>query len=106
MRCFAARRPSKLVGEVKIGAVIFKNLIFLKLFLCFLGREKGAVVPPEQATYLHYLSSHQRKLQILLEGEVRANQLRQFVTEADRCCYVDMVRKSPNFITFLFRTKF
>jgi hypothetical protein len=59
----------------------------------FTEREKGAVVPPEQVTYLHYLSNHQRRLQHLLEEEARANRLAQFVTEADRFCYVDAVRK-------------
>src|SRR5687767_9692761 len=59
----------------------------------FTEREKGAVVPPEQVTYLHYLSSHQRRLQHLLEEEARANRLAQFVTEADRFCYLDAVRK-------------
>jgi hypothetical protein len=58
-----------------------------------IGREKGAIVPPEQVTYLHYLSSHQRRLQHLLEDEVRTNQLAHFVKEADRFCYVDSVTK-------------
>lgn len=48
-------------------------------------------MPPEQVTYLHYLSSHQRRLQQLLELEVRANRLNQFIAEADRFCYVDSV---------------
>ena len=56
----------------------------------------GTVVPPEQVTYLHYLSSHQRRLQQLLELEVRANRLSQFIAEADRFCYVDSVRTSCN----------
>jgi hypothetical protein len=58
-----------------------------------IGRDKGAVVPAEQVTYLHYLSSHQRRLQHLLEEEVRANRLALFVAEADRFCYIDMVKR-------------
>uniref|UniRef100_A0A914GZY5 Uncharacterized protein n=1 Tax=Globodera rostochiensis TaxID=31243 RepID=A0A914GZY5_GLORO len=56
--------------------------------------ERGAVLPSEQVTYLHYLSSRQRRLQILLEEEVHADRLVQFVRDADSYCYVDTLWKS------------
>uniref|UniRef100_A0A183C3E2 SH2 domain-containing protein n=1 Tax=Globodera pallida TaxID=36090 RepID=A0A183C3E2_GLOPA len=56
--------------------------------------ERGAVLPSEQVTYLHYLSSRQRRLQILLEEEVHADRLVQFVRDADSFCYVDTLWKS------------
>lgn len=56
-------------------------------------REYGAIVPPEQVTYLHYLSSHQRNLQNILEetAKLKKEELSKFVQEADKLCYIDMV---------------
>jgi len=57
---------------------------------------ESVLVPTEQVIYLYYMSSHQKRLQKLLEESVKASrdELNRFVTEADKLCYVDQLWKA------------
>lgn len=54
-------------------------------------------MPAEQVTYLYYQSSHQKRLQKLLEESVKASrdELNRFIAEADKLCYIDQVIPGP-----------
>ncbi|KAI1715222.1 KICSTOR complex protein SZT2 [Ditylenchus destructor] len=60
------------------------------------ANDMGVLVPPEQVTYLHYLSSHQRKLQQLLEEsvKVKSGEITRFVLDADKLTYRNKLWKS------------
>ncbi|CAD5216067.1 unnamed protein product [Bursaphelenchus xylophilus] len=61
-----------------------------------LKRQSDAVLPPEQVTYVHYLSNQQRRLQHLLEesAKVKKEELKAFVhEEADKICYINSLWK-------------
>ncbi|CAD5211766.1 unnamed protein product [Bursaphelenchus okinawaensis] len=61
-----------------------------------LKRQSDAVLPPEQVTYVHYLSNQQRRLQHLLEesAKIKKEELNAFVRdEADRICYINSLWK-------------
>ena len=58
-----------------------------------LERSNAAVLPPERATYVHYFSTQQRRLQHLLEesAAIKKQELETFVRDAERICYIDGV---------------
>ncbi|KAI1712494.1 KICSTOR complex protein SZT2 [Ditylenchus destructor] len=60
------------------------------------ANDMGVLVPPEQVTYLHYLSSHQRRLQQLLEESVKIKngEITRFVLDADKLTYRNKLWKS------------
>lgn len=71
----------------------FDNNVRACIPILYLVRDRGAVVPPEQVTYMHYMSNQQRKLQYILEDTARLkkDELSKFVHEADRLCNIDLV---------------